>query len=201
VHYYWAGLDYVKWALLVAGAAFFFYMQREESGEKRGWLKLAACITLALGIFSGAVAGVLFNKRAAHLTAEGFLAQVVVNGGRGASTQFQLVQPTGTSTTLKVDSALRWIHDGDPVHVVYQDGSYAVLSLTEISGANAGVRVDGNDGGFGSWVALTAAVILAGYGIADWFNDGNAVPSEPADREMPDGDVDSKSMLNLSRPD
>jgi len=201
VHYYWPGLDYAKWALCAVGALFFFKMQTEPAGTKRGWFKLVACITLALGVFSGSLAGVLFNLRAAHLTAEGVVTQVIVSGGRAASTEFQLVEPTGASTALKFDRALRWIHDGDVVRVTYQDGSHAVLLLTPLTGRYAGSQVEGSDGSFGAWLALIAAVALAGYGVLDWFNDGNAVPAEPTDTKTPDGDVDSESMLNLSRPD
>ena len=197
--YYWAGLDYAKWILCACGAGLFLAMLPEPAGARRGWFKLAACCTLAAGMFSGGLAGVLFNHRAPHYSVDGWLTGVHVYGSRkGSHTDFRVVRPTGEAIALSINRTVRWVHNGDAVRVVYQGGSGAVLSLITLSGSYANSQVEGTTGGFGASVVIVASAILAGYGILDWFNDGKAIPAEPDNLPMPDGEVDSASMLNLS---
>ena len=203
MHYYWPGLDYLKWIMGVIAAGCFLMMLPEPASTKRGFLKLAACCIAASAIFCGALAGVLFNKRAPHRSVEGVLRGVKVWDGKGSHTDFRLDQVGGETLALSIDRAVSWIHDGDFVNVVYQAGSGAVLSITMLAGPSTGWRsTGGNDGEFGAWMALVAAVALAGYGVLDWISDGRAIPNEaPQSVPAPDGDVDSASMLNLSGRD
>ena len=201
MHYYWPGLDYVKWLFFAAGAWSFFLMNSEEVGRKRGLLKLTGCVLIAAGAICWGISGILFNRYAPHLTAEGHLSNLVVQGGKGASTSFRLLTPSGEIDNLSLDKAVRWVHERDQARVIYQDESHAVLSLALLDGSYAGDVVLGNDGSFGSWCALICGLVLAGYGVLDWLNDGTAIPPPEDNRAAPDGDVDTKSMLDLSHRD
>ena len=198
MHYYWPGLDYAKWIFCLGAAGCFFGMLTEPAGAKRGWLKLAGCCAMAVGVLCGGLAGVLFNERAPRHSVAGTVTHVEVYGGRSSRTKFDLQAQTGEPIALSMDRAVYGIRNGDVVRVTYQEASGAVLSLTGLTGPYAGNQTEGSDGEYGSWMAVLAAVVLAGYGILDWFNDGNAIPAEPRNQQSLDGDVDSKSMLNLS---
>jgi len=84
------------------------------------------------------------------------------------------------------------------LRVVYQDESYAVLAVDVMDGPDAGFRYTDNPNIFSSWFVVALAIVLAGYGVLDWLNDGTAPPPPEDNRAVPDGDVDTKSMLDLS---
>ena len=198
VEYYWQGLDYLKWVLGAAGVGCFLAMLPEPTGRKRGWLKLFGCVLVGAGTFCAALGGVLFNLRAPMVEDEGVVAGVYVSGGKGAHTDFGLLTSHGEIDGLSISGAVKWIHDGDAVVVTYQDGSHAVVGIRVVSGAAIGWTATGETGALGAWLGLVASVGLMGYGVADWFNDGTAIPSQPDDSAAVNGEVDSASLLNLS---
>ncbi len=195
--YYPAWLDYAGWLFVVAGALCAMAMAPEPTGRKRGYLKLVACELIALGIGFLGAGGVLFNMRAPDLTARGELFDVVRHSGRGSSTNFRLRVPTGEIDGLSISSAIHQIADGDIAEVEYQAGSYAVIDIRIVTGRYSGYEATGQNGMAGAVVTLVAAPVLALFGIMNWLSDGTATPSSRENKPAPDGDVDTKSMLDL----
>jgi hypothetical protein len=87
--------------------------------------------------------------------------------------------------------------DGEVVRVTYQDGSHAALQVQILEGPYAGYNHVESDGLIPSWMAMFLAFALGAYGVLDWLNDGTAITVEAQSRPVPDGDVDTQSMLNL----
>jgi hypothetical protein len=196
MHYYPVWFDYAKWLFSIAGGFCAFAMMTEPASRKRGWLKLGFCCFIAMAMLFGGAAGVIFNSRAAIHEATGTVFGSNVTRGRGATTRFRIPQPEG-----EFDFSITGTHDaienGEVVRVIYQDASYAVLSVEVIDGVNQGYRFRDTTNLHGSWFVVMLALVLAGYGLLDWMNDGTAIPP-PDDRSAPDGDVDTKSVLDLS---
>jgi len=201
VSYYPGWLDYAGWSFGIAGALCGLAMKAQPVGRRRGLLKLAACVLVAVGVGFLGTGGVLFNSRAPHLTAQGAIFDVVEHRGRGSSTTFDLRVPSGEIDGFHLSSAVGQIVGGETAEVEYQAGSNAVLSVEILEGRYAGYHATDSDGMTGALFALLGALVLAIYGVANWFNDGTGVPSVEDNREAPDGDVDTKSMLNLSSQD
>jgi hypothetical protein len=172
-------------------------MAPEPTGRKRGYLKLVACELIALGIGFLGTGGILFNMRAPDLTVRGELFDVVRHSGRGSSTKFGLRSPAGEVDNLHISSAIREIADGDTAEVEYQAGSYAVMGIRIVAGRYSGYEATGQNGMAGAAVTLIAAPVLALFGIMNWLSDGTATPSSRDNKPAPDGDVDTKSMLDL----
>jgi hypothetical protein len=198
--YYPAWFDYAKWTFVVCGGLCWFSMLTEVAGRKRGLLKLAACVLIAVGMAFGGLAGVLFNLRASHLNAEGTLFGVLVAHGKGSHSDFGLRFPSDKVVFLSMSGAYEQLSDGETARVTYQDGTHRVLRVKVLEGRNAGFDETASDGFGGSCVALLLSLCLGGYGVLDWINDGTAAtPSDPDNNQRaPDGDVDTKSMLDLS---
>ena len=198
MHYYPVWFDYAKWLFLITGAACGLAMMPEPAGRKRGWLKLGLCCSIALGMLFGGVAGVMFNSRATTHEVTGEAFGVRFTSGRSSSTTwFGVPQPRG-EFDFSISGTHGSIANGEALHIVYQDESYAVLAVDVMDGPGAGYRYTDNTNIFSSWFVVALAFVLAGYGVFDWLNDGTAIPPPEDDRAAPDGDVDTKSMLNLS---
>ena len=199
--YYPGWFDYAEWFFGGVGVLCWLGMTAQPVGRRRGFLKLGACVLLAIGVGFAGSGGVLFNLRAPHLTAKGELFDVFRHSGRGSSTTFDLHVPSGEIDGFHLSSAIDQIVGSETAEVEYQADSHAVLHIDILEGRYAGYEATGSDGMTGSVISLFAALILAIYGVVDWFNDGTGIPSSPNNTKAPDGDVDTKSMLNLTSHD
>jgi hypothetical protein len=104
----------------------------DDAGTSRSQarvVELGLCCSIALGMLFGGVAGVMFNSRAtAHeVTGEAF--GVRFTSGRSSSTTwFGVPQPRG-EFDFSISGTHGSIANGEALHIVYQDESYAVLAV------------------------------------------------------------------------
>ena len=199
--YYPSWIDYAGWSFVVVGALFAFAMMPEPTGRKRGFLKLAACELIAIGIGFLGTGGVLFNLRAPELSAHGTVAYTIHHRGKGSSTTFTLRLASGEIVVLHISPVTDRIRNGETAEVEYQGGSYAALNVRILAGPYAGYEATAPNGMTGAVFTLLGALGLGLFGIMNWMSDGTATPSQPDDQPAPDGEVDTKSMLNLSSND
>jgi hypothetical protein len=198
---YGVWFDYMCWAIEIAGAVCGFSMLSEPAGRKRGLLKLSTCLLLATGFGCASTKGILFNLRAPTLNATGQLFDVFHHNGKNSSTDFRLRVPTGKIDALHLDSDRLRIMNGELARVTYQADSYALLHIEILDGPYAGYTADGSNGLTGAIWGLLASICIAAYGIVNWISDGNATTPDSDTRAMPDGGVDTQSMLNLNSLD
>jgi len=197
VTYYPGWFDDVMWTAIVCGAACFLAMKGLDAGRKRGFVKLAACLLMAIGLGFGGTAGVLFNSRAPHLTVDGTVSNVVIHSGKGSSTTFTLTSAQGPLYGLHISSAKSQIAAGEHAHVVYQAGSMLALELSVFDGPGAGFDYSEGDGTPGAMFALFAAFVFATYGVVNFITGGAGVPALNDNTPPPPGDADPKSILEL----
>jgi hypothetical protein len=201
--YYPGWFDYAGWIFGITGILCWLNMKSEPAGRTRGFFKLAACLSIAAGVAFAATGGVLFNLRAPVLELTGEITAVKFFGGRNSQTRFVLLTPSGESRTFSISGEVAQISKGETAHLFYQQDSDRVRLLRITAGRSVGYQNAPESGLFGAWASLVGAVVLAGYGVLSWLNDRDATPSETADDVKPqlDGDVDTKSLLNLSKLD
>jgi hypothetical protein len=197
VTYYPGWFDGVMGIAIVCGCVCFIAMKWLAAGRTRGLLKLAACLLMAIGLAFGGSGGVLFNSRAAHLTVDGTVSNVVIHTGKGSSTTFALTNAQGEFDGLHISSAKSQISSGEHAHIVYQAGSMVVLELSVLDGPGAGLTYSEGDGTTGAIFTLFIALVFAIYGIVNFISGGTGAPALYDNTPPSPGDADSKSIIDL----
>ena len=201
MHFYPPWFDYAKWTLLAAGVMFFLLRGTEPAGSRRSFYKLLAGSLFAGGMIFGSASGILFNFRAPHVTVVGTVFDVYKTEGRSASTSFRLRMPSGEVDNLSLRWSIYEIANNEQAQVTYQAGSMGVLSIRVLDGPFAGYNQKADNGSFGSWLLLVAALCIAIFTLVSYSTDRSAhyESLDEVDSIQPDGDVDTQSLLNLSK--
>ena len=188
------------YVLVFAGVVCFFIEKTQPVGPKRGRLKLIALACIGMGIVACSTSALILNQRAPHLTVDGMLSAVRKQGGRGASTSFEVLSPQGPSIPrFSMSGSRNAVVDGETATVVYQAGSFSALRVSVTSGPHAGDVETDSDGTFGAVFLVIVGLAALAYGVINFVSDGTA--DDPEDNTAPPDGVDSPSLLHLSDKD
>jgi hypothetical protein len=192
-------LDYLAYALAIAAALVGWAVRSQPVGLRRGRLKLTALLFLSTAILLGAVDAIVFNTRAPRLTAQGIVSNVAKSHGRNSYTVFSLTTSTGEIDGLQLGSVIDQIVNNESAVIIYQAGSNKVLQITITNGFASGYTTSRSDGMTGSVAALIAGIIVLAYAILNFLSDGQGTPppSSSEFKPAPDGEVDTKSIIQL----
>jgi hypothetical protein len=195
--YYPVWFDGVTWTAIAGGVVCFLAMKAIAVGPKRGYVKLAACLLMAIGLGFGGAGGVLFNARAPHLEANGTISYVAIHSGRGSSTTFTLITAQGTLKGLSISAARDQIATGEHAQVFYQAESMRALEVHVLDGPGADFSYSDSDGTVGAAFTLFAALMFGIYGVVNFITGGTGAPALDDNSPSPPGDADSKSILDI----
>jgi hypothetical protein len=166
----------------------------------RGRLKYIAGACFGLAFVLGGADRLLTLHFAPRLDFTGTIQSLTNHGGKNPSCTIQMLNPEGERVTFKGEFSCDGLHAGDEAHIAALVFNYSIARLDVIAGPDTGSLRNGGD-------VFTAAMSL-GLGCFLLYSANKSQRTDPTGkpqkqgRDTPlDGDVDTKSLLNLNKPD
>jgi hypothetical protein len=185
--------------IIVAGVSGLFTIGRDPS-PLRGKLKYIAGACFGLAFVLGGADRLLTLHFAPRLDFTGIIQSLTNHGGKNPSCTIQMVNPEGERETFKGEFSCDGLHAGGEAHIAALAFNYSIARLDLIAGPDAGSVRNGGD-------VFTAAMSL-GLGCFLLYTAHKSQRTNPTGKPMKqgrdtplDGDVDTKSLLNLNKPD
>jgi hypothetical protein len=185
--------------IVIAGVSGLLTIGRDPS-PLRGKLIHISGVCFGLALVLGGADRLLTLHFAPRLDFTGTIQSLTGHGGKNPTCTIQMLNAEGGRATFKGEFSCNGLQAGDEAHIASLAFNYSIARLDVIAGPDTGSIRNGGD--------LFTAVISLGLGCFLIYAANKSQRTNPTGipqkrgRDTPlDGDVDTKSLLNLNKPD
>jgi hypothetical protein len=185
--------------IVIAGVSGILTIGRDPS-PLRGKLIHISGVCFGLALVLGGADRLLTLHFAPRLDFTGTIQSLTGHGGKNPTCIIQMLNPEGGRATFKGEFSCYGLQAGDEAHIASLAFNDSIARLDVIAGPDTGSIRNGGD--------LFTAVISLGLGCFLIYAANKSQRTNPTGipqkqgRDTPlDGDVDTKSLLNLNKPD
>jgi hypothetical protein len=185
--------------VVIAGVSGILTIGRDPS-PLRGKLIYIASACFGLAFVLGGADRILTLQLAPRLDFTGTIQSLAAHNGKNSTCTIQIINPEGGRATFKGEFSCNGLHAGDEAHIASLAFNYSIVRLDVIAGPDTGSFRNGGD--------LFTVVMSLGLGCFLIYGANKSQRTNPTGipkkqgRDTPlDGGVDTKSLLNLNKPD
>jgi hypothetical protein len=185
--------------VVIAGVSGILTIGRDPS-PLRGKLIYIASACFGLAFVLGGADRILTLQLAPRLDFTGTIQSLAAHNGKNSTCTIQIINPEGGLATFKGEFSCNGLHAGDEAHIASLAFNYSIVRLDVIAGPDTGSFRNGGD--------LFTVVMSLGLGCFLIYGANKSQRTNPTGipkkqgRDTPlDGGVDTKSLLNLNKPD